>query len=184
MSFEIAHTESLILLNTTLRDTHPSRAGITLTRHHHIREYGRLNQDGTDQWSLIHEHVNPAWREARYMGLDLPRCRTRPATRVVNLVLEPPGNVVIMSSNPDVYISASLGYHMRRIKSNGEGLGQGGVTPVYTAKESAALHSLPEFVYSTIHWGQGAVSHPPMGSSVLTRIRRYAKDLIFFITFP
>jgi len=184
MSFEIAHDESLIFLNTTLRDTDPSKVGITLTRHHHIREYGRLYQDGADKWSLIHEHVNPAWREARSMGWDLPRRRTVPARRVVNLVLEPPGNVVIVSFNLDIYISASLGYNMRRTKSPGGGLEQGGVTPIYTLKESVALQSLPEFAYGTIHWGLGAVSRSPDGRLNFNKNKAIRQGINFFHNLP
>ena len=161
--FEITQDESLILIKSTLRGTFSSGLGITLTKHHHIREYGRLHQDWRDQWSLIHEHVNPAWREAASLGRGLLPRRTIPARRVVNLVLEFPGNVVIMSPNFDVYISASIGYHMRRTKSHGGSLEQGGVTPVYTLKESVDLQSLPEFAYGTIHWGQGAVTRTSDG---------------------
>ena len=184
MSFEITQDESLILINATLRDTDPSRRGITLTRHDHIRDYGRLFQNWRDQWSMIHEHVNAAWREAASLGLDLLPRHTIPARSVVNLVLEPPGNVVIMSPNFDVYMSASLGYHMRRTNSHGGSLEQGGVTPVYTLKQSMALQSLPEFAYGTIHWGQGAVTRTPNGRLSFNKNKVIRQGLNLFHDLP
>jgi len=73
---------------------------------------------------------------------------------------------------------------MRRIKSPGGGLGQGGVTPVYTSKESAALHSLPEFEYGTIHWGQGAVSRSPDGRLCFNKNKAIRQGLNLFYNLP
>jgi len=82
---------------------------------------------------------------------------------VVNLVLDPPGNVVILTPNLDLYISASLGYHMRhgKVEVSSQVIDSG--TPVYTLKESSDLHGLPEFSQNIILWTQGAVTRTPDG---------------------
>jgi len=71
-------------------------------------------------------------------------CMT-PVKKVVNLVLDPPGNVVILTPDLYVCISASLGYHMRQGKEKDGGQENGSETPVYTLKESTRLQGLPEF---------------------------------------
>jgi len=81
-------------------------------------------------------------------GRNLSRSRnlhTTPVHRVFNLVLDPPGNVVILTPSNDLYISASLGYHMRYDSgTEGSPAPEGGI-PVYTRKDATYLQGLPEF---------------------------------------
>jgi len=181
MFFEIPQDEHLVLIQSTQKDTFSTGLGVTLTKHHNIREYCRLNQDLRDKWHLTHEHKNLAWREAAYLGRVIsPPRRTTPVRRVVHLVLDPPGNVVIMSPNLDVYISASLGYHMRRSKPHDGSQEEGSATPVYTLN----LQGLPEFAQGIILWGQGAVNRTPMVDLDSIQTRLYAKGSISSITYP
>jgi len=86
-----------------------------------------------------------------------------PVKRVFNLVLDPPGNVVILTKSNDLYISASLGYHMRHeTGTEGSSALEGG-KPVYTRKDATLLQGLPEFSRGIIQWGQGAVTRTPDG---------------------
>jgi len=133
MFFEIPHDDNLSLIKSTQKDTLSTGVGVKLTKNHHIRKYGRLSQDWMNRWHLTHEPKNPAWREVAYLGRGTsPSRRTTPVKRVVNLVLDPPGNVVIMTPNLDLHISASLGYHMRRRKLKDGSLELGSDAPVYT----------------------------------------------------
>jgi len=77
---------------------------------------------------------------------------------VFNLVLDPPGNVVILAPNLKVYISASLGYHMRDGHDPEDRIQLTGGIPVYTRKDALQLQRLPEFSRGLIQWGQGAVT--------------------------
>jgi len=77
-------------------------------------------------------------------------------TRVFNLVLDPPGNVVILTHRDELYISATLGYHMRYEPNYKATFGGG--RPVYTRHDALQLQGLPEFFRGLIHWRQGAAT--------------------------
>ena len=64
MFFEIAQDDDLVLIKSTQKDTFSTGLGVTFTKHHHIREYGRLGQDSMDRWYLTHQPKNPVWKEA------------------------------------------------------------------------------------------------------------------------
>ena len=95
-------------------------------------------------------------------------CKT-PVKKVVNLVLDPPGNVVILTPDLYLYISASLGYHMRHGKLQDGSQETGSGTPVYTLKESAGLQGLPEFSQGSIQWGPGAVTRTLGGRLIFNK---------------
>jgi len=94
---------------------------------------------------------------------------TSPVTRVFNLVLDPPGNVVILASNLKVYISASLGYHMRDGNDPEDIIQLTGGIPVYTRGDALQLQRLPEFSRGLIQWGQGAVTRANDGRLTFNR---------------
>ena len=94
--------------------------GLTLTKHHHIRKYGSIHEQEPGRWRLTKPANNSEWSVAADLdATDQERYPSRSGfspktvTRVFNLVLDPPGNVVILTHNDELYISASLGYHMR-----------------------------------------------------------------------
>ena len=196
MFFEIPQDDNPVLnkiienpfLNKIIQEnTLSSGLGVTLTKHHHIRKHGRVRQDSRGKWHLTHQPKNPVWREAAHLGRDTSSsCRSHipSVKRVVNLVLDPPGNVVILTPNFDLYISASLGYHMRHGKAEVGSSETDSSTPVYTLKESTDLHGLPKFSQGIIHWGQGAVTRTPDGRLKFNKIRRFAKAEISSITNP
>jgi len=133
--------------NKTIQEnTLSAGLGVILTKHHHIRRYGRIRQDLRGKWHLTNQPKNLVWKEAADLSRDTSSSRRShiPAVkRVVNLVLDPPGNVGILSPNNDLYISASLGYHMRHEKkAEGSPTSDGGI-PVYTLKDNTDLHGLP-----------------------------------------
>jgi len=148
MFFEIPQDDNPVLnkiienpfLNKIIQEnTLSSGLGVTLTKHHHIRKHGRVRQDSRGKWHLTHQPKNLVWREAAHLGQDTSSsCRSHipSVKRVVNLVLDPPGNVVILTPNLDIYISASLGYHMRHGKAAVGSSETDSSTPVYTLKES------------------------------------------------
>jgi len=119
MLFEIPQVDDPAANKIIQESTLSAGLGVTLTEHHHIRKYGRIHQDPRGKWHLTNRARSQIWKEAADLGRDTSRSRkshTSPVTRVVNLVLEPPGNVVILTPNDDLHISASLGYHMRHVK--------------------------------------------------------------------
>ena len=75
-----------------------------------------------------------------------------------NLVLDPPGNVVILTPSNKLYISASLGYHVRYETSPEASPKLTGDIPVYTRRDALQLQGLPDFARGLIQWGQGAVT--------------------------
>ena len=75
-----------------------------------------------------------------------------------NLVLDPPGNVVILTPSNKLYISASLGYHMRYGKSTEDSSTLTGGMPVYKRRDATHLQGLPDFSRGIIHWRKGAVT--------------------------
>jgi len=134
--------------------------GLTLTKHHHIRKHGSIHEQQPGQWRPGRWFKNLAsdseWRVAADLdATDLDRYPSRsgtspkPVTRVFNLVLDPPGNVVILTFRDELYISASLGYHMRYETKNGAT--PGGGMPVYTRNDALQLQGLPEFSRGSIH---------------------------------
>ena len=138
-----------------------------------------------DRWYLTQKPKNPVWREAAYLGRGTsPLRRTTPVKMVVNLVLDPPGNVVFLTPNLDLYISASLGYHMRRRKLKVGSLEPGSGAPVYTLKESIGLQGLPEFSQGIIHWGQGAVTRTPDGRLIFNKNKAIRQGLNLFHNLP
>jgi len=133
--------------------------GFTLTKHHHIRKHGWIHKQEPGRWLLTNQASNPEWMVAA--DLDRYPSRSRiphktPVTRVFNLVLDPPGNVVILTPRNELYISASLGYHMRYETKNG--LTPSGGMPVYTRNDAIQLQGLPEFSRGIIQWRQGALT--------------------------
>ena len=138
-----------------------------------------------DRWYLTQQPKNPVWREAAYLGRGTsPLRRTTPVKMVVNLVLDPPGNVVFLTPNLDLYISASLGYHMRRRKLKDGSLELGSGAPVYTFKENIGLQGLPEFSQGIIHWGQGAVTRTPDGRLIFNKNKAIRQGLNLFHSLP
>jgi len=112
MFFEILQDDNPALNKSIQENTLSTGFGVTLTKHHHIRAYGRLRQDSTEKWHLTHQPKNPVWMETadlRRGTSPLRRTCKTPVEKVVNLVLDPPGNVVILTPDLYVYISASLG---------------------------------------------------------------------------
>jgi len=139
MFLEIPQDDDPVLNKIIQENTLSTGLGVTLTKHHHIRKHGQVSQDSRAKWHLTHEPKNPVWREAADLGRDtssLRRSRIPSVKWVVNLVLDPSGNVVILTPNRDLYISASLGYHMRHGKAAVGSSETDSSTPVYTLKES------------------------------------------------
>ena len=145
-----------------LQDTTLSTGlGFTLTSHHHIWNLGYIRLDKQDRWQLTAQEADTQWKVAADLTRYPTRTRqphTTPVTRVFNLVLDPPGNVVILAPNHKIYISASLGYHMRCGKEPEDRTVQMGEMPVYTRGDALQLQGLPKFSRGLIQWGQGAVT--------------------------
>jgi len=119
MFFEILQEDNPSMNKSLQEVTLTTGMEVTLTEHHHIRPYGQLSQDSMKQWHLTHKPKNPAWMEAADLFRSKSTSRqtyTTPVKKVVNLALDPRGNIVILSPDLFLYISASLGYHMRRGK--------------------------------------------------------------------
>ena len=172
MTFEVPQaTESTA--NTVHSDGPLSTGlGFTLTSHHHIRHYGHVGHDRHSRWRLDAHKVATHWR----IAADLTRYPTRtrqihsaPVTRVFNLVLDPPGNLIILAPHQQIYISASLGYHMRGGKEPEDRTPQMGEMPVYTREDALQLQRLPEFSRGLIHWRQGAATRDPDGRLTFDR---------------
>jgi len=120
---------------------------------------------------MAQQPKNLLWVKAVDLGRErscnhpfsLRRTCSTSVKKVVNLVLDPPGNVVILTPDLHLYISASLGYHMRHRKEENGGQKAGNGTLGYTLKESEGSQGLPEFSQGSIQWGSGAVSRTPDG---------------------
>jgi len=122
--------------------------GFILTKHHHIRNYGQIRRDTQGKWQLTNQADDIQWKVAADLSRYPTRIRkphTFPVTRVFNLVLDPPGNVVILTPSHKVYISASLDYHMRSEINPDDRLQRTGSMPVYTQRDVLQLQGLPEF---------------------------------------
>jgi len=133
--------------------------GFTLTKYHHIRKHGQIHQNARGRWQLTIQAGSLEWKVAA--DLDRYPSRSRnphktPVTRVFNLVLDPPGNVVILTASNELYISVSLGYHVRYETTDSSTLAGG--MPVYTRRDATHLQGLPEFSRGIVHWGKGAVT--------------------------
>jgi len=123
--------------NKILQDkTLSTGLGFTLTKHHHIRKHGRIYKQEPGRWLLTNQASNSEWMVAADLDRNPSRSGTphKPVTRVFNLVLDPPGNVVILTHRNELFISASLGYHMRHETKNGS-TPRGGM-PVYTRNDA------------------------------------------------
>ena len=116
--------------------------GFTLTKHYHIRNYGQIRLNAQGRWQLTNRADDLQWKVAAELSRYPTRTRnshTSPVTRVFNLVLDPPGNVVILTPSHKVHISASLGYHTRYEFSPGDRLQRTGGMPVYTQRDALQL---------------------------------------------
>jgi len=167
MLFEIPQDKDSDANQIIQENTLLTGLGVTLTKHHHIRKYGRIHQNARGRWQLTNQARSLEWKVAADLDRDPSRSRnlhTTPVTRVFNLVLDPPGNVVILTPSNDLYISASLGYHMRYEKGAESSSAPEGGIPVYTRKDATHLQGLPEFSRGIIQWGQGAVTRTLDGS--------------------
>ena len=161
MFFEIPQDKDPVTNKIIQANTLSTGLGVTLTKHHHIRQYGRIHQNTRGRWKLNNQARSLGWKVAADLGRNPSRSRnlhTTPVKRVFNLVLDPPGNVVILTPSNDLYISVSLGYHMRyETGTEGSSAPEGGI-PVHTRKDDIHLQGLPEFSRGIIQWGQGAVT--------------------------
>jgi len=158
--------------NKILQDkTLSTGLGFTLTKHHHVRKHGRIHEQEPGRWRFTNQASNSEWRVAADLDRYPSRSGTspKPVTRVFNLVLDPPGNVVILTHRNELFISASLGYHMRYETKNGA-TPRGGM-PVYTRNDALQLQGLPEFSRGTIQWRQGAVTRTLDGRLTFDRNR-------------
>jgi hypothetical protein len=176
MSFEIPQdldpVANMILQNKTLS----KGLGFTLTKHHHIRKYGNIHEQEPGRWQFTTPVNNTEWTVAA--DLDATDQEPSPSrsgispttvTRVFNLVSDPPGHVVILTHNDELYISATLGYHMRHESKYEVTSGEG--RPVYTRHDALQLQGLPEFSPGLIHWRQGAVTRALDGQLTFDRNR-------------
>ena len=148
MTFEVPQAIDPTANGATQEPTLSTGLGFTLTRHHHIRNFGRLRLDRQGRWQLAAQEDDIQWKTAADLTRYPTRTRqahTTPVTRVFNLVLDPPGNVVILTPSHKVYISASLGYHMRCGKDLEDRTEQTVGIPVYTQGDGLQLRGLPEF---------------------------------------
>jgi len=135
--------------------------GFTLTKHHHSRKCGHIRCDKQGRWQLATQEDDIQWMVAADLSRYPTRIRqphTFPVTRVFNLALDPPGNVVILTPSHKAFLSASLGYHMRYDKDSDDRIERTGGIPVYTRGDALLLQRLPEFDRGLIQWGQGAVT--------------------------
>ena len=135
MTFEVPQATDPIANRVIQETTLSTGLGFTLTRHHHIRNFGHLRLDKEGRWQVAAQEDDIQWKVAadltRY-PIRTRQAHTIPVTRVFNLVLDPPGNVVILTPSHKVYISASLGYHMRCGKDLEDRTEQTEGIPVYT----------------------------------------------------
>ena len=159
MLFEIPQDKDPDANKIIQESTLSAGLGVTLTKHLHIRKYGRIHQNSQGKWHLTNRARSLEWKVAADLGRDTSRSRNphiTPVTRVVNLVLEPPGNVVILTPSNDLYISASLGYHMRHEKGvEGSSAPAGGI-PVYTQRGHRSVRSTRIFPrYHSLETGSG-----------------------------
>ena len=172
MLFEISQDEDPDANKIIQENTVSTGFGFTLTKRHHIREHGRIHQNARGRWQLTNRTGSLEWKVAA--DLDQYPSRSRnlhntPVTRVCNLVLDLPGNVVILTLSNELYISASLGYHIRYEKNAEDSLALEGGMPVYTRRDAIHLQGLPEFSRGTIHWGKGAVTRTIDGRHTFDR---------------
>ena len=68
MFFGILQDDNPALNESIKEDTLSTGFGVTLTKHHYIRVYGRLREDSTEKWHLTHQPKNPVWMEAADLG--------------------------------------------------------------------------------------------------------------------
>jgi len=172
MLFEIPQDEDPEANQIIQVNTLSTGLGFTLTKHHHIRKHGRIHQNARGRWQLTKQAGNLEWKVASDLDRNPTRSRNlhkTPVTRVFNLVLDLPGNVVILTPSNELYISASLGYHMRYGKNTEYSSTLAGGMPVYTRRDATHLQGLPEFSRGIIHWGKGAVTQTIDGRHTFNR---------------
>jgi len=176
MSFEIPQDGDPVANKILQEKTLSKGLGLTLTKHHHIQKYGNIHEREPGRWRCSTPVNNSEWSVAA--DLDVTDQEPFPSrsgispttvTRVFNLVLDPPGNEVILTHNNELYISATLGYHMRYDTKNE--VTSGGGRPVYTRHDALQLQGLPEFSRGLIHWRQGAVTRALDGRLTFDRNR-------------
>jgi len=161
MLFEIPRDKDPVANKIIQENTLSTGLGFTLTNHHHIRKHGQIHQNARGRWQLTNQAGSLEWKVAADLDRYPSRSRNShktPITRVFNLVLDPPGNVVIVTPSNELHISASLGYHMRYEKSTEDSSTLAGGMRVYTRRDATHLQGLPEFSRGIIHWGKGAVT--------------------------
>jgi len=97
MTFEIPQAMDPAANRTIQENTLTTEMVFTLTKHHHTRNYGQIHRDTQGRWQLTSQADNMQWMVAADLSRH-PTCtrhpHTFPVTRVFNLVLDPPGNVV------------------------------------------------------------------------------------------
>ena len=148
MTFEIPQDEDPVPNEIIQENTLSTGLGFTLTKHHQIRKYGQIHRKARGRWQLTNLAGDLEWKVAADLVRYPSRSRnshTTPVTTVFNLVLDPPGNVVILTPSNKLYISASLGYHMRYVTSPEVNPKLTGGMPVYTRREALQLQGLPNF---------------------------------------
>ena len=158
MTFEIPQVVDLAANKIIQENTLSTGLCFTLTKHNHIRNNGQIRLNAQGRWQLTNLAGDLEWKDlARYPSRSR-NSHTTPVTRVFNLVLDPPDNIVILTPSNKLCISASLGYHMRYELSPENRLKRTGGMPVYTQRDALQIQGLPEFARGLVQWGQGAVT--------------------------
>jgi len=160
MSFEIPQDGDPVANMILQKKTLSKGLGLTLTKHHQIRKYGNIHEQEPGRWQVTTPVNNTEWSVAADLdATDQEPTSSRSGisptivTRVFNLVLDPPGNVVILTHHDELYISATLGYHMRHEPKYE--VTSGGGRPVYTRHDALQRQGLPEFSRGLIHKRRG-----------------------------
>jgi len=172
MTFEIPQAIDPTANRAIQDNTLSTGLGFTLTKHHHTRNCGQIRCDKQGRWQLATQEDDIQWMVAADLSRYPTRTRqphTFPVTRVFNLALDPPGNVVILTPSHKAYLSASLGYHLRYDKDSDDRIERTGSIPVYTRGDALLLQGLQEFDRGLIQWGQGAVTRANDGRLTFDR---------------
>ena len=70
MYFDILYDDSPVINKTLQDDILSSEQEVTLTKHHHIRAYGRSGHDSSGRWHILNEPKEPDWVEVANLGRD------------------------------------------------------------------------------------------------------------------
>jgi len=103
--FEISQDKDPVANKIIQENTSSTGLGFTLTKHHHIRKHGRIHQNARGRWQLTNQSGSLEWKVAADLDRHPSRSRNlhkTPVTRLFNLVLDPPGNVVILTLSNDI----------------------------------------------------------------------------------